>query len=225
METKEFMNNLLNKLLPLVNQKIIISDEKELFDQSVYKDKIIIVLEGEYKLTHILPNSKEFTIGYYKAPNILLPNNKNNDNFMALFTMKIKSKCTIGLIPYDEKSLSEDIWCDFYNYSDLISQKIYIKMRDLLFNTKQNALFSILIRFSNSYGVKVNDGIKINIKLSNIDLAEYIGTTPETISRILRVIKENRLIKYEDKYIIITNIEYMKNQLDCKYCENRLCEI
>lgn len=225
MDTKEFTNNLLNKLLPLVKQKIVISNEKELFDQSVYKNKILIVLEGEYKLTHMLPNSKEFTIGYYKAPSILLPNDKNNNSFMALFAMRIKSKCTIGLIPYEEKSLSEDIWCDLYHYSDLISQKIYIQMRDLLFNTKQNALFSILIRFSNSYGVKVEDGIKINIKLSNIDLAEYTGATPETISRILKIIKENGLIRHEGKYIVITNIEYMKNQLDCKYCENRLCEI
>lgn len=222
---QEFRNNLAEKLIPLVKKKIVIPSNRMLFEQGIYRDKIIIVFDGEYKLTHIMPNSKEFTVGYYKGTNILLPHFFDNDNFVSLFRAETKRTCTIGLISCEEEIFDEDIWRDFSNYSDLLSQKVYLQMRDLLFNTKRNALFSILIRFTNSHGIKVNDGIKINIKLSNIDLAEYTGTTPETISRILKTIKENGLIKYEKKYIIITDIEYMKKELGCNCCNNKLCEI
>lgn len=225
MVMKEFINNLTNKLMPLVEEKLVVSSNRILFDQGTYRDKIIILFDGEYKLTHILPNSKEFTVGYYKGPSILLPHFFDKNNFASLFRAETKSTCTIGLISCEEEIFDKDIWRDFSNYSDLMSQKVYLQMRDLLFNTKRNALFSILIRFSNSYGIKVNDGIKINIKLSNIDLAEYTGTTPETISRVLKNIKECNLIRYEKKYIVITDIEYMKKELGCIYCNNKLCEI
>lgn len=225
MVIQEFTNNLVEKLIPLVKEKVVVPSNKILFDQGIYRDNIIILFDGEYKLTHILPNSKEFTVGYYKGPNILLPHFFDNNNFISLFRAETKSRCTIGLIPCEEKDFDEDIWRDFSNYSDLMSQKIYLQMRDLLFNTKKNALFSILVRFSNSYGVKVNDGIKIKVKLSNIDLAEYTGTTPETISRVLKTIKECNLIRYEKKHIVITDIEYMKKELGCHCCNNKLCEI
>lgn len=225
MVMKEFMNDLTNKLMPLVGEKLVVPSNRILFDQGTYRDKIIILFDGEYKLTHILPNSKEFTLGYYKGPSILLPHFFDKNNFESLFRAETKSTCTIGLILCEEEIFDKDIWRDFSNYSDLMYQKVYLQMRDLLFNTKRNALFSILIRFSNSYGIKVNDGIKINIKLSNIDLAEYTGTTPETISRILKNIKECNLIRYEKKYIVITDIEYMKKELGCIYCNNTLCEI
>lgn len=222
---QEFTNNLVEKLIPLVKRKIVIPSNKMLFTQGISRNNVIIIFEGEYKLTHILPNSKEFTVGYYKAPNILLPQFLYDNNSISLFRAEAKSNCTIGIIPFEEENFDKEIWRDFFYYNNLMSQKNYLQMRDLLFNTKRNALFSILIRFSNSYGVKVNSGIKIPVKLSNIDLAEYTGTTPETISRILKIIKEDGLVKYEKKHMVITDIEYMKKELGCNCCNNKLCGI
>ena len=222
---QEFTNKLVNKLTPLVKEKIVIPNNKIIFNQSVYRDNIVILFDGECKLTHILPNSKEFTIGFYKGPSILLPHFFENDNLISLFRAQTKSTCTIGLIPYKEEIFNKNSWNDFSNYISIISQKIFLQMRDLLFNTKRNALFSILIRFSNSYGVKTEDGIKIKAKLSNIDLAEYTGTTPETISRVLKTIKEDNLITYNKKHIVIKDIEYMKKEVGCNCCNSKLCEI
>lgn len=222
---QEFTNDLVEKLIPLVKRKIVIPSNKMLFSQGINRNNVIIIFEGEYKLTHILPNSKEFTVGYYKAPNILLPQFLDNNNSLSLFRAEAKRNCTIGIIPFEEENFDKETWRDFFYYNNLMSQKNYLQMRDLLFNTKRNALFSILIRFSNSYGIKVDNGIKITVKLSNIDLAEYTGTTPETISRILKIIKEKHLIKYEKKHMIITDIEYMKKELGCNCCNNKLCGI
>ncbi|MGG7098583.1 Crp/Fnr family transcriptional regulator [Clostridium sardiniense] len=222
---QEFTNDLVEKLIPLVKRKIVIPSNKMLFTQGINRNSVIIIFEGEYKLTHILPNSKEFTVGYYKAPNMLLPQFLDNNNPISLFRAEAKKNCTIGIIPFEEENFDKEIWRDFFYYNNFMAQKNYLQMRDLLFNTKRNALFSILIRFSNSYGIKVDDGIKITVKLSNIDLAEYTGTTPETISRILKIIKEDGLIKYQKKHIVITDIEYMKKELSCNCCNNKLCGI
>ena len=222
---QEFTNKLVNKLTPLVKEKIVIPNNNVIFEQGVYRNNIVVLFDGECKLTHIMPNSKEFTVGFYKGPSILLPHFFDNDDLISLFRAQTKSTCTIGLIPYKEENFSKDLWSDFTNYTSIISQKNFLQMRDLLFNTKRNALFSILIRFSNSYGIKVDDGIKIKVKLSNIDLAEYTGTTPETISRVLKTIKEDNLITYDKKYIVIKDIEYMKKEVGCDCCNSKLCEI
>lgn len=59
-------------------------------------------------------------------------------------------------------------------------------MVDLLSRNKLESFYSILIRLANTYGVSVPNGIKINIQLTNLDLASYIGTAPETISRFIK---------------------------------------
>ena len=88
---QEFTNKLVNKLTPLVKEKIVIPNNKIIFNQSVYRDSIVILFDGECKLTHILPNSKEFTIGFYKGPSILLPHFFENDNLISLFRAQTKS--------------------------------------------------------------------------------------------------------------------------------------
>lgn len=97
-------------------------------------------------------------------------------------------------------------------------------MIDLLARNKLESLFSILIRLSNTYGIKVSNGIKINLKLTNTDLSEYVGTSKETISRMFSKMKNLDLIEFdENRYIILKNIEYMKKKLGCNHCIEQLC--
>ena len=87
-------------------------------------------------------------------------------------------------------------------------------MVELMSRNKLDSLYCILIRLANTYEIEVSNGIKINIKLSNIDLAGYIGTSKETISRLMRKMKDLDLITTEDKYIILKDIDYMKRKIE-----------
>lgn len=103
-------------------------------------------------------------------------------------------------------------WFTTHNNS-LLSQ-----FRDLVFGGKKAALFSILIRLSNAYGRNKEDSILIEKKLTNQELANYIGATRESVSRILKNLIDQKVISIEMKYITIHNIKFLKEQLRCENC-------
>lgn len=105
------------------------------------------------------------------------------------------------------------------------NNSLLAQFRDLIFCGKKSALFSILIRLSNSYGTKTEDSILINKKLTNQELANYIGATRESISRILKNLIDQKIISIKTKYITIHNIEFLQEQLRCENCPSVECTI
>lgn len=105
------------------------------------------------------------------------------------------------------------------------SNSLLAQFRDLIFSEKKGALFSILIRLSNEYGKKTEYGILINKKLTNQELANYIGATRESINRILKNLIDQKIISIELKYITIHNIKFLQEQLRCENCPYVECTI
>lgn len=105
------------------------------------------------------------------------------------------------------------------------NNSLLAQFRDLIFCGKKGALFSILIRLSNAHGIKVEDGILIDKKLTNQELANYIGATRESISRILKSLISDNIISIDSKYITIQNIQFLQSQLRCEHCPYDECTI
>ena len=64
------------------------------------------------------------------------------------------------------------------------------RLRDLVLNGKKGALFSTLIRLSNTYGKPVdNDSIFIDFQLTNTEIANLCATSREMINRMLNDLK------------------------------------
>jgi CRP/FNR family cyclic AMP-dependent transcriptional regulator len=99
------------------------------------------------------------------------------------------------------------------------------QFRDLVFCGKKGALFSILIRLSNVHRKNTADGILIDKKLTNQELANYIGATRESISRILKDLINQKIISVNTKYITIHNIDFLQEQLRCGNCPFDECTI
>ncbi|WLR57657.1 Crp/Fnr family transcriptional regulator [Mesobacillus subterraneus] len=99
------------------------------------------------------------------------------------------------------------------------------KFRDLVLHGKKGALYSTLIRLSNSYGIQKDDGIHINISITNQDLANYCGTARESVSRMLGELRDEEIISIHRKRIIIHDLDYLKQQIDCENCPIEYCNI
>ena len=54
---------------------------------------------------------------------------------------------------------------------------------------------------------KVANDYRFSLPMKMIDIARYIGTTPETLSRKFRFLEDNRLIKRSGRRIIILNAD------------------
>jgi len=99
-----------------------------------------------------------------------------------------------------------------------ISKKLIISMgRELnqayerignlgLLNAREK-LAHLLVTLANEYGSAVKEGIKLNLTLSRLEIAELLGITQETSIRLLKSFKEEGLIEIRRKEIVIRSMD------------------
>jgi CRP-like cAMP-binding protein len=83
-----------------------------------------------------------------------------------------------------------------------------MKMRALSAEHVDTRLAHILLKLADKIGVKVDEGVRIDMSLSRQDLADMAGTTIETAIRIMSKFRKDDLVMTESGgFIVIMDIE------------------
>ncbi|MBP3041839.1 Crp/Fnr family transcriptional regulator, partial [Bacillaceae bacterium Marseille-Q3522] len=101
--------------------------------------------------------------------------------------------------------------------------KAQMKCQDLIMNGKKGGLYSVLIRLCHSYGVKTDEGILIDLPLTHQELANLTFGTREVIQRMLKELRETNIISYDQHKLVVKNLAYLKNEVDCQNCPFEIC--
>jgi len=89
---------------------------------------------------------------------------------------------------------------------EMITTKFRIIMAQLYDNTYCSArtrLINLLTRLSRQYGIKEANTIKIDIKLTHEEIANMIGSSRSTVTRLLNDLSKNNYIQLKNKYIYL----------------------
>ncbi len=78
-----------------------------------------------------------------------------------------------------------------------------------LLNAREK-LAHLLFTLANEYGVKADGGVKLNLTLSRLEIAELLGITQETSIRLLKSFKEDGILDIRRKEIIIKSLGKLK---------------
>lgn len=112
------------------------------------------------------------------------------------------------------------------NMMSLTLQKQQTKFRDLFLNGKKGALYSTLIRLSNTYGKITEQGILIDIPFTNQELANYSFTTREGVNRMLQELLSQGIVSIgKGKKILIHDLPFLKKQIQCENCPIEYCNL
>jgi CRP/FNR family cyclic AMP-dependent transcriptional regulator len=84
-------------------------------------------------------------------------------------------------------------------------RQIENRIEELLFRDVPSRLARLLLRVVDQHPRETKHGLRINIKLSQQELANLIGATREMTSSVLNSLKKEGLINIESKYIYIIN--------------------
>lgn len=117
---------------------------------------------------------------------------------------------------------------EFMKWIGLMNRIVQSKFRDLLLYGKPGALASTLIRMSNTYGSPDKDGIRIDMRMTNSDMAELIGTTRESVNRMLSAMKDEGTISVSDNRIVIRRIDDLRRVCNCPSfpaCPKEICRL
>lgn len=88
----------------------------------------------------------------------------------------------------------------------MITTKFRILMaqiHDTVFLNVKEKLYFLLKRLSIQQGIKTNMGARINMKLTHQELANMIGASRSTVTKILNELEKEKKIKRSGKYIYI----------------------
>ncbi|WP_117168990.1 Crp/Fnr family transcriptional regulator [Paraliobacillus sediminis] len=108
---------------------------------------------------------------------------------------------------------------EFIRWESAHMRKFQSKFRDLLLNGKKGALYSTLIRFSNSYGIETNNEILINLVITNQELGDFCATTKESVNRMLNELRQKNVISIDaNAKITIHDIAFLRETIGCEYC-------
>lgn len=84
--------------------------------------------------------------------------------------------------------------------------KIENRLVDLLYRTVEQRLAKTFLNLLEDFGVPHEKGYLLKIKLTHKDYADLIASTRETVTATLNKLKNEGLIEFKDKYIVILSL-------------------
>ncbi|WP_031308529.1 Crp/Fnr family transcriptional regulator [Mesobacillus boroniphilus] len=219
----------MSELIKVSDRIIKFKKGEFLFREGQEAKEMFIILSGKVQISKMNAEGKELYLRLCNENDIV--------GELTLFTVGPRYLFNAKVVEDGEAAAVniENLEHTLFNNSKLAYQflkwmndhirKTITKFRDLVLHGKKGALYSTLIRLSNSYGIQKDDGIHINVSITNQDLANYCGTARESVSRMLGELRDERIISINKKRIIIHDLDYLKQQIDCENCPIEYCNI
>ncbi|MGC5327475.1 Crp/Fnr family transcriptional regulator [Brevibacillus sp. SYSU BS000544] len=216
--------------LQALGSKRVFHESTVLFMDGEKADFVYFIHEGTIQITKTTANGKELTIASFGAGELAGVFGLFDPTVVYSATGMTISTCEVTVIQRTnlEKLLTQNgAFCiEFMRWMATANRRMQSKFRDLLLNGKTGALYSTLIRMCNSYGKEDEKGILIELPLTNRELAQYIGLTRETVNRMLAELKKLDVIELRPNgYILVKDVQYLKDTIFCDDCPPDICRI
>lgn len=200
-----------------------------LFREGQEAREMFIILSGKVQISKMNAEGKELNLRLCKENDIVGELTLFTIGPRYLFNARVLEDGEAAAVNIEnlEQALMSNskLAFEFMKWMNDHIRKTITKFRDLVLHGKKGALYSTLIRLSNSYGITKEDGIHIGVPLTNQDLANYCGTARESVSRMLGELRDNKIISIDRKRIIIHDLHYLKKEIACENCSITYCNI
>ncbi|PEI91580.1 Crp/Fnr family transcriptional regulator [Bacillus pseudomycoides] len=219
----------LKELLASVEYKMQINKGSYIFQEGVEAKELYIVRSGKVQISKVSADGQELTLRICSKHDIIGELTLFTDNAKYLLNSKCLEDVEVGVIKRDalEKALLEKpaLAFEFMKWISEHLRRMQTKFRDLVLHGKKGALYSTLIRMTNSYGILKENGILIDLPLTNQELANFCATSRESVNRMLNDLKKQGIISIHKGKITIHNLQFLKCEIACEDCPTSICSI
>ncbi len=200
-----------------------------LFQEGTSSKEVFYLKQGTIQISKVIPDGRELTLRLSSPGDVI----GEVTLFCKESTYMLSGKALEDVVVYTiskeefESKLSQqpELVLGWLQWVQLQNQKNQTKFRDLLLHGKKGAVFSTLIRLTNSYGKKVDNGIFIDLTLTNQEIANFCGTSREVVNRLLNELKKEEVLSIDKGQLIIHNLQYLKDEINCENCPIEICRI
>lgn len=198
-----------------------------LFQEKDSVENVYLLIKGSIALGRVHLRGKDFILKILNDHELIIEYQLFKAAPHYQFYGKAITDCELLLIKKEQ--FEAFILADPEAMSELVAWfstgylKAQMKCQDLIMNGKKGGLYSILIRLCNSYGVKSEDGILIDLPLTHQELANLTFGTREVIQRALMDLRQKDIISYENQKFTVKNLGFLKEEVDCQNCSFDIC--
>lgn len=219
----------LNKLFEKVHRIKTIDKGRFLFEEGNTADELYIIQSGKFQISKMVPDGRELTIRMCSAGELVGELSLFTQVSQHILNARASESGTVAVIQKDklEAEIEKDsgLALELVKWLSLQHRKSQTRFRDLVLHGKKGALYSTLIRMVNSYGIKTDEGHKINVSLTNQELANFCGTSREVVNRLLSDLRKSNIISIDKGFITIHALNRLKREIDCENCPIEICNI
>ena len=211
-----FFSSLTDKEIELIDQIVI----KRSFEKGEYiffegeeGNKFYIIEEGQVKLLKMIANGDEQILNIFSKHDIIaeiVAFDKGNYPASAVSMTKTR------VLVFEQQKLEELI----LNYPP-IAVKLLREMshrlrraqenvRDLALKDSSARVAGLLVFLAKKYGEEKKDKIVLDLSLTQKELANMIGSSRETVSRVLGQFEAQNIIKTSRKKIYVYELDKLK---------------
>jgi CRP-like cAMP-binding protein len=219
----------LTKLFDTVHHIKKIEKGTFLFQEGSAAHELYIVQSGIIQISKIIPDGRELTLRMCSSGDFIGELDLFSPAAKYLLSARVAESGEVAVIMKDvledKLASNNELSLEFMKWMSQQYRKTQTKFRDLVLHGKKGALYSTLIRITNSYGKKTNQGIRIELPLTNQELANFCGTSREVVNRLLSDLRKAGIISIDKGSITIHDLDYLKNEIDCEDCSTEICKI
>ena len=198
-----------------------------IFHEGSEPAELYLIKMGKVAVSKLLSNGHELTIRICSRNDILGELLLFSQSPTYMFHAKTMEDSEVAIVSRatleEQLSMNQEAAIAYMKWMSIQYRRTHTKIRDLLLHGKKGALYSTIIRLTNSFGVETENGIILTIPLTNQDLANLSGTSREVINRMLSELRKNHVLSIEKGIITIYNLAYLKSAIDCEGCPAEIC--
>ncbi|MFC3040603.1 Crp/Fnr family transcriptional regulator [Virgibacillus xinjiangensis] len=220
----------LKSLLESIGTLSSMKKDSYLFHEGMDAHEIYLIRSGLVQIDKLTADGKELSLRICKQDDIVGELTLFSDHAKYFLSARVVEPGEVLVVKKHilEKELMTNapLAIEFMKWTSTHMRKFQSKIRDLLLNGKKGALYSTLIRLSNSYGTQKEDGILIDMVFTNQELAMFCAATRESINRLLVDLRKQDVISIgRDGRILIKNIDHLRTEIGCENCPIEICNI
>ncbi|CEP47021.1 cAMP-binding regulatory protein [[Clostridium] sordellii] len=186
-----------------LNQKDVLFNEKDVID------KVYILIDGKVSIFKISENGDRKIIFILNKGEMV--NEINLEFKRATISCEAFENCLI--LEYNLETFLGMMKNDFELTKNIISymerrnRRLYRQVKNSISIKIDKRLAAKLYRLANEYGKEIDGWHFIDIKITITYLADMLGCPRESLSRAMRVLETNGLVRIENKKIYVRKVE------------------
>jgi CRP-like cAMP-binding protein len=188
-----------------------------IYREGTYPKGAYLLKKGKVKIYQVNQDGKERLLFIY-TKGALLGYSPILCDELNSFSAKALEDCTISFIP-------ENVFQRVLKKSSILQYKLlHALCREFTAWTHQVSSFTqngvrervalCLLILSEKYRKKEKNNLPVEIPISRDDLAGYVGSTKETVVRMLRYFKDNKILETKGRRIIIFKPKELEKMVD-----------